>query len=525
MPSSAYLSGLAALALLVTHAAAQTVEPRYEAAENWAAYDGDNTGRRYRELDEITPANARKLAVQWVFQFQPALSRALATPLAQDGVVYVSGGGATAYAIDGRSGRTLWRYDYPFGRDESSGTRDWNRGLALSGNRLFLAASDCHLIALDRRNGALLWRSKVNIAGPCLGLTAAPLVVRNLVLVGNSGGDSGLVRGFVDAFDAETGKRAWRLYTVPKPGEEGSETWGDNESWKGGGGATWTTGTYDPDLDLLYWPTGNPGPKDFDGRDRPGDNLYTASVLAIRPGTGKLVWHFQFTPHDEHDWDANETPVLVDAEWRGKPRKLLLHADRNGFFYVLDRETGEFLHGSPFAKQTWAKELTAEGRPIEIPEAAPARKGPLVCPDIHGGTNWQSPAYNPSTGLFYLIARDGCGRYYQTGASIDYELGEAQQSLRALDIQTGKIRWEIPFLGDESQEINHAGAMTTSGGVVFFSSREGNFMAADAKTGELLWTFNTGGNIRASPMAYAAAGKQYVAIVSKAGIFAFGLFE
>ncbi len=515
---------LAAVLLLAAPSSAQTLEPRYQDQQDWTAYDGDNTARRYRELDQITPANAKRLTAKWVFQYQPALFRSLATPLAQDGVLYTSGGGSTAYAIDGRTGRTLWRYDYPFGEEEAR-KRDWNRGLALSGNRLFLATIDCHLIALDRRNGALLWRSKINIEQQCLGSTAAPLVVKGRVLVGNSGGDTGLVRGFLDAFDAETGEREWRLWTVPKPGEKGSETWGKNDAWKGGGGATWTTGSYDPDLDLLYWPTGNPGPKDFDGRDRPGDNLYTASVLAIRPETGELVWHFQFTPHDEHDWDANEAPVLVDAVWHGQPRKLLLHADRNSFFYILDRETGEFLQGTEFAKQTWAKGLTAEGRPIEIPEAAPAREGPIVCPDIHGGTNWQSPAYNPNTELLYLVARDGCGRYYQTGYSIDYELGEAQQYLRALDIQTGETRWEIPFLGDESQEINHAGALTTSGGMVFFSSREGNFMAADAKTGELLWTFNTGGTIRASPMTYAVDGEQYVAITTKAGIFAFGLFE
>ncbi|MBI1357042.1 MAG: PQQ-binding-like beta-propeller repeat protein [Acidobacteria bacterium] len=520
-----HFSRAALLASLAVSATAQTVEARFEDARNWATYDGDNTGRRYRELDQITPANVKRLTVQWAFQYQPAISRSLATPLAQDGIVYISGGGSTAYAIDGRTGRTVWRYDYPFAGSDEDRKRDWNRGVALSGNRLFLATIDCHVVALDRRNGALLWRSKINIEQPCLGSTAAPFVVKNLVLIGNSGGDTGLVRGFVDAFDTETGERSWRLYTVPKPGEKGSETWGDNDAWKGGGAATWTTGSYDPDLDLLYWPTGNPGPKDFDGRDRPGDNLYTASVLAIRPDTGELVWHFQFTPHDEHDWDANETPVLVDADWQGKPRKLLLHADRNGFFYVLDRATGKFLQGTPFAKQTWAKGLTAEGRPVLIPEAAPAREGPIVCPDIHGGTNWQSPAFNPATRLFYLIARDGCGRYYQTGYSIDYELGEAQQYLRALDIQTGKLRWEIPFLGDESQEINHAGAMTTSGGLVFFSSREGNFMAADAKTGELLWGFNTGGNIRASPMTYEAGGKQYVAVATKAGIFAFGLFD
>ena len=243
----------------------------------------------------------------------------------------------------------------------------------------------------------------------------------------------------------------------------------------------------------------------------------------MRPDDGKLVWHYQFTPHDEHDWDANETPVLVDALWNGQARKLLLQANRNAFFYVLDRATGEFLLGEPFAKQTWAQGISPEGRPILVPEAAPSLAGSLACPDIHGGANWHAPSYNPDTGLMYVVARDGCGVYYRTGHSIDHDLGPARQFVRAIDIQDGTIRWEIPFLGDEAQEISHAGTMTTGGGLVFFSSRVGNFAAADAGTGELLWHFNTGGTIRASPMTYSYRGRQYVAIVSKNGIFVFAL--
>ena len=498
-------------------------EERHRAPGNWLSYDRDNTGQRFSPLDQINRSNVGDLVVQWAYQFHPVPLRSEATPIVRDGVMYATAGGTMAFALDAVTGRALWRYDYPF---ESGGTGrppNWNRGFAISGQRLYMGTVDCHLLALDARTGSPLWKALITLEQPCFAATSAPLVVRNRVLIGVRGGDTGRLRGFLDAFDSETGERAWRFYTIPAPGEPGSETWPDTDAWKAGGAAPWTTGTYDPDLDLVYWPTGNPGPKDFDGRNREGDNLYSASVLAVRPDDGKLVWHYQFTPHDEHDWDANETPVLVDATWNGQDRKLLLQANRNAFFYVLDRATGEFLLGEPFAKQTWAKGISPEGRPILVPEAAPSLAGSLACPDIHGGANWHAPSYNPDTGLMYVVARDGCGVYYRTGHSIDHDLGPARQFVRAIDIQDGTIRWEIPFLGDEAQEISHAGTMTTGGGLVFFSSRVGNFAAADAGTGELLWHFNTGGTIRASPMTYTYRGRQYVAIVSKNGIFVFAL--
>ena len=498
-------------------------EERHRAPGNWLSYDRDNTGQRFSPLDQINRSNVDDLVVQWAYQFHPVPLRSEATPIVRDGVMYATAGGTMAYALDAATGRALWRYDYPF---ESGGTGrppNWNRGFAISGQRLYMGTVDCHLLALDARTGSPLWKALITLEQPCFAATSAPLVVRNRVLIGVRGGDTGRLRGFLDAFDSETGERAWRFYTIPAPGEPGSETWPDTDAWKAGGAAPWTTGTYDPDLDLVYWPTGNPGPKDFDGRNREGDNLYSASVLAMRPDDGRLVWHYQFTPHDEHDWDSNETPVLVDATWNGQARKLLLQANRNAFFYVLDRATGEFLLGEPFAKQTWAKGISPEGRPILVPEAAPSLAGSLACPDIHGGANWHAPSYNPDTGLMYVVARDGCGVYYRTGHSIDHDLGPARQFVRAIDIQDGTIRWEIPFLGDEAQEISHAGTMTTGGGLVFFSSRVGNFAAADAGTGELLWHFNTGGTIRASPMTYSHRGRQYVAIVSKNGIFVFAL--
>lgn len=515
----------AATLLLVPAAVAQPVEERYRNPANWLSYDRDNTGRRYSELQQINRLNVRRLVPKWMFQYSPQPLRSEATPLVRDDVMYLTAGGMRAFALDAQTGRSIWRFDYPYTQAEGRRNPNWSRGFGLSGNRLYLGTPDCHLIALDSRNGAMLWRSAITADQPCFGSTGAPIVAKNRVLVGIRGGDTGRVRGYLDAFNAETGEREWRFYTVPKPGDPGSETWPDNDSWRVGGGTPWTSGTYDPDLDLLYWPTGNPGPKDFDGRDREGDNLYTASLLALRPADGELVWHFQYTPHDEHDWDANQTPVLVDADWDGRPRKLLLHANRNAFLYVLDRKTGRFLRGSPFAKETWLEGFTPQGRPIPRPEAAPSPRGSLVCPDIHGGTNWQSPAYNPGTGLLYVMSRDACGVYFRTGHSIDHLETGAANFLRAIDIGTGRMRWEVPLLGIENREVMFAGAMTTAGGLVFFGSRDGNFMAADADTGEILWHFNTGGTIRASPITYSAAGRQFVSITTKSGVFTFGLFD
>jgi len=498
----------------------QPVEPRYANSADWLTYDRDNTSRRYSPLAEVDTQSVPRLQVSWAFQFVRLPTRTETTPLVRNGIMYLTVGGEEAYALDARTGRPLWNFNYAPPNPDGRRT-NWNRGFALSGDRLFMATSDCSLLALDARNGSLLWRVQLGDPEDRYGTTAAPLIVRNLALLGVRGGDSGQVRGSIQAFDVETGRRVWKFDTVPAPGEPGSETWPANDSWKGGGAATWTIGSYDPELDLLYWPTGNPGPRDYDGSDRKGDNLYSCSLLALRPSTGKLVWHYQFSPHNLTDWDSNQPVVLIDAEWQGRPRKLIAQANRNAFFYVLDRTDGKLLLGKPFTTQTWARAVGADGRPELLPGVEPTSRGVKICPDVHGGTNWQASSYSPQTGLFYVVAREACGIYHKTGPRPDPDAAQPKHLLKALDLRTGEARWTFPFAG--SGDETFAGAMSTAGGLVFFSTREGQFMAADAKSGTLLWHFNTGGTIRASPITYLVDGKQYVAIVSKSALFTFSL--
>ncbi|HEX7137932.1 MAG TPA: PQQ-binding-like beta-propeller repeat protein, partial [Vicinamibacterales bacterium] len=359
-------------------------------------------------------------------------------------------------------------------------------------------------------------------------ITAAPLAVDGKIIVGISGGEAG-IRGFLDAYDTKTGKQAWRFYTVPSPGEPGSEGW-PGDSWVHGGGATWLTGSYDPALKLLYWGTGNPGP-DWNGDSRIGDNFGTSSVVALDVETGKLRWSFQFTPHDVHDWDANQIPVLVDAEVGGRQRSLLVMANRNAFYYALDRKTGEFLFGAPYAKQTWAKGLDDRGRPILIPGMDPSEKGTLVYPSLQGATNWASPSYSPLTGLLYVPVREMGSVYYKT--AVEYRPGtyytggsekrldeESWGAVRALDVKTGKRAWDFPL-----PTPTWAGVMSTAGGLVFSGSNEGNFFALDASTGKALWQFQTGGPIRSGPMSFAMNGRQHVAVAGGHALFVFALAE
>ncbi len=496
---------------------------------DWPTYHGSYTANRHSAMDQIRRENVGSLATEWFFPVQDQ-SMIEGTPVVIDGFMYVTGVNQV-FALDAGTGRQIWQYSRSRNEgligDASIGL---NRGVAIRDNLLFTVTDHAHAIALDRWNGELMWDVEMADYRDHYGAIAAPLVVDDLVYFGISGGDTGL-RGFLDAYHAETGDLAWRFWTIPAPGEPGSETWGDPEILEKGCGATWLTGSYDPELDILYWPTGNPCP-DLNGDRRPGDNLYTNSVLALAPKTGELLWHFQFTPHDTHDWDAQEPLLLVDEEFRGEPRKLLVQGNRNGFFYVLDRVTGKFLLGEPFIEQTWAERLDGSGRPILLPGSDPNEEGSAVCPAIRGATNWWASSYSPETKLFYLMVHESCMLYrkhdrpWKRGQSWlggTFRLADGspnQRHIRALDIQTGKTVWNYPQTGDST---TYSGVLSTAGGLVFFGEDSGAFAALDAESGEPLWHFQANQDWKASPMTYMVGGRQYVAIGSGMGFWAFAL--
>jgi len=497
----------------------------------WPTYHGHLSGNRHSALDQINRTNVARLAPKWTFEIPGARSALQGTPIVVEGLMYVTAANAV-WALDARTGRQVWHYSRPrtsgLVGDPASGI---NRGVAVLGDRVFLQTDHAHLVALHRITGHLLWDAEMADYHEHYGATSAPLVVNDLVIAGVSGGDEGN-RGFLDAYKASTGERAWRFWTVPARGEPGSETW-IGKALEHGCAATWLTGTYDPEARLLFWPTGNPCP-DYNGDERRGDNLYSNSVLALDPDTGKLKWHFQFTPHDLHDWDATETPMLVDMAFRGRPRKLLLHGDRNGFFYVLDRLTGELLLAEPFVKEiTWASGIGKDGRPVLLPGNDPAVGGTRTCPSVAGATNWPSMAFNPTTRLFYLMTEESCSIYSKSpewwvqgqsfyGGGTRRSPGDVSAKyLRALDVETGKIVWEIPDLGGG---ILASGLMSTAGGLVFYGDAPGGaFVAADAKSGQLLWHFNTGQSWKAGPMTYAIAGTQHIGIAAGSTIMVFAL--
>ena len=504
---------------------------RYRAVTSqvdWPSYDGTPNGSRYSTLKQIDKANVSRMVPRWIFSLRNT-SNLQVTPVVVDGVMYVTSANE-CYALDAGSGRALWHYQ----RARTKGligvsAGGANRGVAVAGDRVFMVTDHAHLIALNRSTGALVWETQMadwrqNYYG-----TGAPLAVGNLVISGISGGDDG-VRGFLAAYDQSTGKEVWRFWTVPRPGEPGSETWQGN-AIDHPGATTWMTGTYDSALDTLYWPVGNPGP-DLIGDDRLGDNLYSDSIIALEPKTGRLKWHFQFTPHDVWDYDAQEPPVLVDVNWQGQPRKLLVQANRNGFFYVLDRTNGKFLLGTQFVKNvTWASGLTPEGRPIVVPDMEPTLEGKRICPSLDGASNWYSASFNPVTGLFYVQTNDKCGIFTRT--NMEWEAGKgfmggsfgpapepARRVLRAIDIHTGRIVWELPQTGTVD---SWGGVLSTAAGVVIFGEDSGALMAADATTGKPLWSFQTNQLWKASPMTYLFDNRQYVAVASGPNIIAFGV--
>ena len=497
-------------------------------ATNWLSYNGDYTGRRYSALREVHAGNVAQLRAQWVFHASSS-SNLEVTPVVVDGIMFITAAN-DAFALDAQTGRTLWHYSRPVTEgliDDAS--QHHNRGVGIWRSRIYMETDNAHLLCLDARSGHLLWDVAYTDGSPNYGATSAPLVVQNKVIVGTSGGDDG-VRGFVAAYDAETGREAWRFWTIPAPGEFGSSSW-PGESYKLGGGTTWMPGTFDPELNTIFWGTSNPAP-DFDGAPRPGDDLYTDCLLALDPDTGKLKWYFQFTPHDLFDYDATQTPVLVDATFRGRPRKLIIEANRNGFLYLLDRTNGQFLSAMRFAeKLNWATGIDEKGRPIRT-EIKPSAEGTRVCPGMVGATNWHAPSYNPETSLFYFMALESCSvlvlkpqpfkpreTYYSTGAR--HSEGDYNQKiLLAYSVDGDKPAWRYVQTG---RGHSAGGTMTTAGGLVFFGDDAESFEAVDAQTGKPLWHFHTGQNIAASPMSYAINSKQYVAIAAGSDIFSFAL--
>jgi alcohol dehydrogenase (cytochrome c) len=500
-----------------------------KAGENWLSYHGDYSGQRFTRLNQITPSNVANLKTQWVFHVRD-VSDMEVTPVVSGGVMFVTAAN-DAYALDARTGRTLWHYSRPITEgliDDASSHH--NRGVGLWHSKLFMETDNAHLLCLDARSGHLLWDvAYAPKDNKNYGATSAPLVVKDKVVVGTSGGDDG-VRGFVVAFDAETGKEAWRFWTIPAPGEPGNESW-PGDMYLRGGGTTWMPGTYDPELNLIFWGTSNPAP-DFDGGPRPGDDLYTDCVLAIDPDTGKLKWHFQFMPHDLYDYDATEVPVLVDATYKGQPRKLLVQANRNGFLYVLDRTNGAFLNAIQFSdKLTWAKGVDEKGRPI-LTGKIPSAEGTEVCPSFVGATNWYSPSYDPDHNRLYFLALEDCGTfflkpeefgegrtYYATGVRRSRTV-KTLRKLLAYDLATNKFVWEYPLVGEKDSS---AGTLATATGLVFFGDTSQALEAVDTTSGKPLWYFTMGQTIHASPMSYSVAGKQYVAIAAGNDIFSFAL--
>ncbi|MEO8370136.1 MAG: PQQ-dependent dehydrogenase, methanol/ethanol family [Candidatus Solibacter sp.] len=511
--------------------------------QNWLTYSGTYMSQRYSTLDQIAPGNVAKLEQKWVFQAE-SLQKFETTPLVLDGIMYLTQPPNDVVALDARTGRPFWIYQYRPAPNSKVCCGAVNRGLAILGDTLFLATMDAHLVAIDARSGKPVWNVKVGDPDAGYAMTLAPLVVKDKVVVGVAGGEFG-IRGFLAAYDARTGKEAWRFETIPGPGAPGHETWPPGDAWQHGGGSVWVTGSFDPVLNLTYWGIGNPGP-DWNASQRKGDNLYSDSVVALDADTGKLKWHFQFTPNDPYDYDAVQVPVLADAMWDGSARKLMLWANRNGFFYALDRTNGKFLAGHPFVKVNWASGLDDRGRPVATPQPA----GKPTYPGVQGGTNWYSPSYSPRTGLFYVPAWEDyastffseeatyrAGQQFLGGFPRSPVAGAPNPSLRgevinsytesaghgsviALDIRTGQKKWKF-----EMRDVTDSGLLTTASDLLFTGGREGYFQALDARTGALLWKASVGGAVAAAPITYRIDGKQYVAIAAGHALFVYGLRE
>ncbi len=510
---------------------------------NWLTYNGGYEGQRYTLLNQITPANVTNLEQKWVFQGN-VIGAWQSSPLVVDGIMYVTQRPNDVMALDAKTGRAFWIYRHPTPADQRACCGSNNRGVAMLDNILYMGTLDAKLLALDARTGRKLWEVVMAEYKNGYSITMAPLIVKDKVLVGIGGGEYG-VRGFMAAFDAKTGKELWRFYTIPGPGERGHETW-KTDAWKTGGGPVWLTGTYDPTLNLTYWGVGNPGP-DWNAEQRPGDNLFTDSVIALDPDTGRLRWHFQFTPNDAYDYDSVQVPVLADLDWNGTPTKVMMWGNRNGFFYVLDRATGKFLLGKPFVKVNWASGLDSNGRPIQTKQPP----GQPTWPGNQGATNWYSPSYSPRTGLFYLSAWENyatiyapapveyqAGRYFlggiftvygpvpnatpmptvRRGPINDWTEAVGTGAVLAIDPKTGERKWAFTMT-----DVTDAGILTTASDLLFTGGREGYFQAIDARNGQLIWKASLGAQIVSAPVSYMVDGKQYVSVISGNNLVAFGL--
>jgi alcohol dehydrogenase (cytochrome c) len=501
--------------------------------DEWLTYSGALDGWRHSPLREITPANVLRLKLLWAHQFAAEEGTIQATPIVVNKTIFITEPPNNVVALEAGSGREIWRYVRRLPQELPVCCGRVNRGLAVFGDKLFMGTLDAKLVALDARTGEVKWEIQVADPGEGFTITGAPLIANDAVIVGISGGEFG-IRGFLAAYDPRTGQPRWRFNTIPGPGETGHDSWA-NSAWETGGGPTWITGSFDPDLDLVYWGVGNPSPV-YAGEARPGDNLFTNSVIALDARTGKLVWHFQFTPHDQHDWDSNQTPVLADLMIDGAMRKVICWANRNGFYYVLDRTTGRFLRGVPFVEVNWASGLDQRGRPILTDAAEVTTTGKLTRPWVAGGTNWLPPSYDPATGIFLVHATEGASVY--TNSPIE-QVGRGQSGLvvgsgstvadppvnlvKALDAATGALKWAYVAPKQQNDlDWTYGGVLSTAGGITF-STSAGVIFALDTATGKELWRAGLGGRTQATPISFSIDGRQVVVVAAGRTLFVFGL--
>ncbi|MBT71310.1 MAG: PQQ-dependent dehydrogenase, methanol/ethanol family [Gammaproteobacteria bacterium] len=537
--------GLAFATTAVAQAPYERILNAADEPENWLTYNGGYMSQRHSLLDQINPDNVSTLELKWVLQNQ-VFGAWQSNPLIVDGIMYVTERPNSVMAVDAVTGRVFWKFRHTPVEGARICCGANNRGVAVLDDKVYMGTLDARLIALDRVNGQPLWNVEVGDVDQSYSVTMAPLAVKDKIMVGVGGGEFG-IRGYVAAFDAETGELAWKTYTIPGPGEANHDSW-EGDDWEHGGAPVWITGSFDPELNLTYWGVGNPGP-DWNAGQRPGDNLYSDSAIALDADTGELKWHFQFTPNDGYDYDSVQVPVLADINFRGTPKKVMMWANRNGYFYVLDRVTGEFLEGKPFVTVNWSSGLDENGRPIPTPQP----EGMPTYPGNQGGTNWYPPSFSPNTGLFYFSAWENYATIYRAEES-EYIPGRAFlgggfsvlapapgaptigigrtnpinnwtnevgfASLKAMDPQTGEAVWSY-----NQFDVSDSGMLTTASDLLFTGGREGYFHAIDARSGELIWNVNLGGQIVMAPVTYMVDGVQYVSVISGNGLSTFALRE